>query len=197
MVATATQPLSQLYAESRYSVAEYLDIEIQQGERYEFFNGEIVKMAEGTIRHNLITSNVIFALNQALHEDDDIYIFGSDQKIYLPKYNFYVYPDAVVVSETPIVSEKGHALMNPILIVEVLSSSTEDYDKGQKFLQYQSIPTFKEYLLVRQDLAEVATFFREEPDLWRSGEVEGLENEVFLKSVKVSLALAKIYKKVF
>ncbi len=180
-----------------FSVAEYLDVEIQEGERYEYFDGEIIKMAGGTIKHNLIINNVVFGLNQGLDDEKDVYIFGSDQKIFLPKYNFYVYPDAVVVSDKPIVSEKGHAILNPILIVEVLSDSTEDYDRGQKFLQYQSIPTFKEYVLVRQDMPEVTTLFREEPNLWRTTEVEGIENSVFLKAVNISLALSRIYKKVF
>jgi Uma2 family endonuclease len=195
MVATASAlPQSSVH---RFSVAEYLDVEIQQGERYEYFNGEIIKMAGGTLKHNTIIKNIIFGLEVFLDDQDDKFLFGSDQKIFLPKYNFYVYPDAVVVSDTPIVSEKGHAIMNPILIVEVLSDSTEDYDRGQKFLQYQSIPTFKEYVLVRQDMPEVTTFFREEPNLWRSNEVSGLENSVFLKAVNISLALSRIYKKVF
>jgi Uma2 family endonuclease len=87
--------------------------------------------------------------------------------------------------------------LNPILIVEVLSNSTEDYDRGQQFLQYQSIPTFKEYVLLHQDMPEVTTFFREEPNLWRSDEVAGIENSVFLKAVNISLALSRIYQKVF
>lgn len=192
MVATSNslqQPSNDLL-----TVAEYLEIEIQRGERYQFFNGLIKKMAGGSIEHNRICRNILSALDASL---DEMYeSFGSNQKIYLPKYNFYVYPDAVVVSDAPITTHKGHAILNPILIVEVLSNSTEEYDKGQKFLQYQSIPTFKEYVLVRQDTAEVTTFFREEPDLWRSAEVLGLENNVFLKSVKLSLAMAKIYRKV-
>jgi Uma2 family endonuclease len=195
MVATASAlPQSSV---RHYSVAEYLDVEIQQGERYEYFNGEIIKMAGGTLKHNTIIKNIIFGLEVFLDDQDDKFLFGSDQKIFLPKYSFYVYPDAVVVSDTPIVSEKGHAIMNPILIVEVLSDSTEDYDRGQKFLQYQSIPTFKEYVLVRQDMPEVTTFFREEPNLWRSHEVAGIENSVFLNAVNISLALSRIYKKVF
>jgi Uma2 family endonuclease len=176
------------------TVTEYLEIEIQRGERYQFFNGLIKKMAGGSIEHNRICRNILSALDASLNEMYES--FGSDQKIYLPKYNFYVYPDAVVVSDAPIITDKGQAILNPILIVEVLSNSTEEYDKGQKFLQYQSIPTFKEYMLVRQDTAEVTTFFREESDLWRSAEVSGLDKSVFLKSVNLSLAMAKIYRKV-
>ncbi len=192
MVATSNsllEPITDLL-----TVAEYLEIEIQTGERYQFFNGLIKQMAGSSIEHNRISRNILSALDASL---DVMYeSFGSDQKIYLPKYNFYVYPDAVVVCDAPIITNKGQAILNPILIVEVLSNSTEEYDNGQKFLQYQSIPTFKEYMLVRQDTAEVTTFFREESDLWRSKEVLGLENSVLLKSVQLSLAMDKIYKKV-
>jgi Uma2 family endonuclease len=192
MVATSNilhEPITDLL-----TVTEYLEIEIQRGERYQFFNGIIKKMAGGSIEHNRICRNILSALDASLNEMYES--FGSDQKIYLPKYNFYVYPDAVVVSDSPIITDKGQAILNPILIVEVLSNSTEEYDKGQKFLQYQSIPTFKEYMLIRQDTAEVTTFFREESDLWRSKEVSGLEKNVLLKSVDLSLAMAKIYRKV-
>ena len=192
MVATSNslhEPITDLL-----TVAEYLEVEIQTGERYQFFNGLIKKTAGGSIEHNRISRNILSALDASL---DVMYeSFGSDQKIYLPKYNFYVYPDAVVVCDAPIITNKGQAILNPILIVEVLSNATEEYDNGQKFLQYQSIPTFKEYMLVRQDTAEVTTFFREESDLWRSTEVLGLENSVLLKSVQLSLAMDKIYKKV-
>jgi Uma2 family endonuclease len=192
MVATSNsllEPITDLL-----TVAEYLEIEIQTGERYQFFNGLIKQMAGSSIEHNRISRNILSALDASL---DVMYeSFGSDQKIYLPKYNFYVYPDAVVVCDAPIITNKGQAILNPILIVEVLSNSTEEYDNGQKFLQYQSIPTFKEYMFVRQDTAEVTTFFREESDLWRSKEVLGLENSVLLKSVQLSLAMDKIYKKV-
>ncbi|MEY4903836.1 MAG: hypothetical protein RLZZ292_1651, partial [Bacteroidota bacterium] len=185
MVATANTLKPALVR--HYSVEEYLDVELQEGERYQYFDGEIIKMPGGTLRHNTIIKNLIFGLETFLDEQEDKYLFGSDQKIYLPKYNFYLYPDAIVVSDTPVVSEKGHAILNPVLIVEVLSKSTADNDKGQKFMEYQSIDTFKEYVLVRQDVPEVTTFFREAPDLWRSSETEGLENSVFLKSLNISL----------
>ena len=83
-----------------------------------------------------------------------------------------------------------------MLIVEVLSSSTEKYDRGLKFAEYRSLPTFKEYVLVRQDAPHVITFFREAPDLWREAEIRGLEAQVPLHSIGLQLALGLIYRKV-
>ena len=85
---------------------------------------------------------------------------------------------------------------NPSLIIEVLSESTKEYDKSDKFEGYRSLPSFKEYVLIRQDIAEVQTSFREETDLWRTKEFKGLENQLFLRSVNLNILISKIYKKV-
>ena len=194
MVATAVAFPSE-QTQQLYTLEEYLDMEEKSAERHAFHNGKIIKMAGGTIKHNRVCRNILSILDQELGQDYEA--FGSDQKIYIPKYNFYFYPDAVVVSEEPIVTAKGYAITNPILIVEVLSPSTEEYDRGKKFIDYTSIPSFKEYVLIRQDAPEIQTFFREEHDLWRKTETEGLEQSVFLKSLNISILLSRIYKKVF
>jgi len=179
----------------KYSVAEYLALEQQSGQKLEYYNGKLNQMAGGTIPHNRISRNILTALDIAL--DDNFEAFGSDQKIFLPKYEFYVYPDAVVVANAPIESDKvSSAIVNPILIIEVLSPSTQEHDKGNKFIQYQSLPSFKEYVLIRQDIPEIQTSFREETDLWRTKEFKGLENQLFLRSVNLNIPISKVYKKV-
>jgi Uma2 family endonuclease len=179
------------------TVQEYLDIERRTGVKHEFYNGKIVPMAGGTIPHNIITSNLTIALGILLDHRANTYIFGSDQKIYLPDYDIYVYSDALVVSGKPIESDdETSAIINPILIIEVLSNSTAAYDGGKKFIQYQSLPTFKEYVLVRQEKPEVKTFFREDNDLWRSKDYVGIDNAVYFKSIDVSLPLTRIYKNI-
>lgn len=188
---TATQK------KTTYSVAEYLHLERRTGERYEFYNGKIRRMAGGTIAHNRITRNIIIKLGQLIDEKGNMEIFASDQKIYLPKYRWYVYPDAVVVAGVPIESEEeASAIINPILIVEVLSPSTMDYDRNRKFLEYQSLPSFQEYVLVRQDAPEALLAFREEPDLWRSSEAAGLDADIVLRSIGASLPMKDVYAKV-
>ncbi|HRJ15869.1 MAG TPA: Uma2 family endonuclease [Saprospiraceae bacterium] len=188
---TATQK------KTTYSVAEYLLLERRTGERYEFYNGKIRRMAGGTIAHNRITRNIIIKLGQLIDEKGNMEIFASDQKIYLPKYGWYVYPDAVVVAGVPIESEEeASAIINPILIFEVLSPSTMDYDRNRKFLEYQSLPSFQEYVLVRQDAPEALLAFREEPDLWRSSETAGMDADIVLRSIGASLPMKDVYAKV-
>ena len=88
-------------AKKTWTVAEYLTYEQQQGERYEYRNGNIILMAGGSINHNRIAQNLSKYLDNALEDKPEFQVFGSDQKIYLPKFNFYVYADALVVAETP------------------------------------------------------------------------------------------------
>jgi len=154
-------------------------------------------MPGGTIPHNRITRNVLSELDQIFKNKTGFEIFGSDQKVYLPHYNAYLYPDAVVVAEKPVLAEQhAHAIINPVLIIEVLSASTEAYDRQQKFLEYRSLPSFQEYVLIRQDAPEILDFFREAPDLWRESIVEGLENTVHFRSIDVALALTLLYRNV-
>ncbi len=181
----------------QYTVAEYLETEARSGVRHEFYNGEIRPMPGGTIPHNRITRNVLTELDNIFKAKAGYEVFGSDQKLYLPHYNFYLYPDALVVAETPIQAEHdAQAIINPVLIIEVLSPSTEKYDRHQKFLEYRSLPTFREYALIRQNAPEVLCFFREAPDLWRETSVEGLEKEVVFRSVEVKLGLSLLYRNI-
>ncbi|MBK7939640.1 MAG: Uma2 family endonuclease [Lewinellaceae bacterium] len=184
-------------AKSLYTVDEYLKVEARSGERYEFYNGNIIPMPGGTISHNRICRNILSELDQIFKIRPGFEIFGSDQKIYLPEYHYYLYPDAVVVAEIPVAAEEmASAIINPLLIIEVLSPSTGQYDREQKFLQYRSIPGFKEYALVRQDAPEVLTFFREKPDTWKEFMVKGIDQNVHFQSVSVDLALQLIYRNV-
>jgi len=183
--------------EKTYTVAEYLRLERRSGRKYAFYNGKIELMAGGTISHNTVSGNVFGLLHHLLFQRPEFQIFGSDQKIYLPKFHFYVYPDAVVVAGEPLLTdEEADAIINPLLIVETLSKSTQRYDRGQKFVEYQSLPSFKEYVLLRQDKPEAYLNFREEPDVWRTSEVAGLDKAVFFRSIEVSLAMSAIYYKV-
>lgn len=94
------------------------------------------------------------------------------------------------------VEKRADAFTNPLLIVEVLSKSTENYGRGQKFVEYQSLPSFREYVLLRQDVPEALIFLREQPDIWRSSEVAGLEPEVLFRSIDVRIPMQAIYDRV-
>lgn len=154
-------------------------------------------MAGGTITHNRIARNIATELDLVFKEQAGFELFCCDQKIYLPDLHYYLYPDAVVVTDGPIMAEQeADGLINPLLIVEVLSRGTEKYDRTQKFMEYRTLPTFKEYVLIRQTAPQIVSFLREAPDLWRESEVAGLDQEVYFKSIDVRLALPLIYRQV-
>lgn len=180
-----------------YTVAEYLEIERSSGERHEYYNGKIIRMAGGSVDHNRISRNVLTYLNLELDKKANFEVFGSDQKVYLPKLNLYLYPDVIVIAEAPIMAEQvSQAIVNPILVIEVLSPSTENYDRKDKFMLYRTLESFKEYVIIQQNSAEILTMFRNKPQIWEEQEFIGLENTVYFKSIDVHLPLSLIYKNV-
>lgn len=183
-----------------YTIDEWLALEGMTGEKIEYFKGKLRIMAGASSNHNRILRNLLRYLENAFEAENKTQFeaLGSDQRVFLPAYDFYVYPDAVVVAEglrfAP--NQKTEALINPLLIFEVLSPSTENYDRNQKFLQYRSLPSFKEYVLVRQDAPEVLSFMKRDATLWEEKMVKGLEHSVRFESVDVSLKMTEIYRKV-
>ena len=181
----------------RYTVAEYLEIEQKTGQKHSFINGLLFPIPGGTIPHSRIGGNVYFELRQELASRPNLEVFNSDTKIYMPSLGIYHYPDALVVAGTPVeAQEEIGSVTNPILIIEVLSGSTGAYDRGLKFTEYQTLPSFTEYVLIHQDRPQMDLFFREEKNLWRTSEVSGLESEVYFQSIGVKLSLSKIYHNV-
>jgi Uma2 family endonuclease len=181
----------------RYTVAEYLELERQTGEKFNYYNGYLVPMPGGTISHSRICINVLQLLANALHASSEYEVFGSDQRVAIPEYQLYVYPDVIVVAGLPIRSEHDtQAITNPVLIVEVLSDSTAGYDAGKKFEYLESLPMFREYVLIRQEKPEIKKFFREEADLWHKEIVSGIESEVYFRSIGIGIGLGLIYRRV-
>lgn len=183
---------------SSYTFEEYLALEEQATEKHEYHNGDIFAMSGGTWNHSVISSNVGTALNNAIDKADKACtVANSDIKIFLEAYNHGVYPDAMAICE----EEKYHTdnqtvITNPMLIIEVLSKSTKNYDKGEKFEKYRSLPSFKEYMLVWQTIPKVQTWYKEEESLWRISSAFGLDNSIFLYSIGCDIALKDIYKKI-
>ncbi len=181
-----------------YTLGEYLRKEERSQEKHQYFNGKIEKMPGARGPHNIISSNLIGRLIIAFEEIETKFIvFSSDQKIYLPKLNHGLYADALAVCEKPEYWEDNDQLLiNPILIIEVLSKSTQKYDRTSKFDGYKTLHSFMEYVLVRQDSYSVETRFREEPNLWRENLETVLDGEVFLRSLSCSISMKNIYKNV-
>ncbi|MEO1376698.1 MAG: Uma2 family endonuclease, partial [Cyanobacteria bacterium J06635_10] len=129
-----------------YTPEEYLEFEVNSEERHEYINGEVICMAGGTPNHNQISLNFGGALNFGLKRQP-YRVFVTDQRIWIPKKRIYTYPDVMVVEgELELQEGRKDTITNPLMIIEVLSKSTRNYDKDEKFSAYRTIPTFQEYL---------------------------------------------------
>jgi Uma2 family endonuclease len=175
---------------------EYLALERRAEYRSEYYDGEIFAMTGASLRHNRITLNIGSELNVQL-KTRQCQAFTSDMRVHVPATGLYTYPDVVVVCGEPqLEDEHLDTLLNPILIVEVLSRTTARYDRADKFTDYRSIPSFKEYLLVAQDEYRVEHYARQADARWILTEYRSLEDLVPLASVDCSLPLKEIYDKV-
>ncbi|MDP5170214.1 MAG: Uma2 family endonuclease [Bacteroidia bacterium] len=181
-----------------HSYETYLQLEAESGLKHEFHDGFIVAMAGGSGNHSQLGTNVGRFLGNALDKaGKNCNVFNSDLKVRIAATNRVYYPDASVVCEPPVFSEKDkNALTNPSLIVEVLSDSTEAFDRGDKFFHYRQIPSLQEYVLINQNEIRVETFYRHEGNLWEINSVEGLEAELSLKSLGVVITLSDLYRMV-
>lgn len=181
----------------KYSLKEYIELEKSSEERYEYFDGEVFAMAGGSLEHLRIGKNIARHLENKL-EGRSCEAFPFDMRVKVPTAPPYRYPDVTVVCGSLITEDfQGLPLLvNPLLIVEVLSPSTKDYDKDGKFLAYQSIASFQEYLLVAQDSPHVTRYVRQADNQWVRSDFIGLESSVELKSLGVTLLLSEIYQAV-
>lgn len=179
----------------KYTIEEYLELEKSSEERYEYFAGEVFAMSGGSIEHLRITKNINRHLENKL-EGKSCESFPFEMRVKVPTAPPYRYPDVVVVCGEPITEDflGLPRLINPRLIIEVLSPTTKDYDKDAKFLAYQSIESFQEYLLVAQEQAHVTRYVRQPDNQWLRADILGLENSIELKSLGVTLTLAEIYQ---
>ena len=180
----------------RLSVAEYVQYEIDTNQKYEFHDGEIFALAGGSIEHALLVGNIYAELRNGLQaKKSNCKPITSDAKLFIKKENKYVYPDAMVVcGEIEKSQETNDAVSNPVLIVEVLSKSTIEYDKGDKFHFYRQIPTLQEYVLIEQSRYVVESYFKKDKnDLWRISRYEGLDKTIFLQSLNLEIKLSDLY----
>lgn len=192
---------SLLIAQTVSTLEEYLEFEETADAKHEYHNGKLHKMLGGTFNHNRIGLNVAFLLNLFFdQENKEIEAFSSDMKVYSEALDRSFYPDvSVVIGEPQQVNSKSASIFtNPILLVEVLSKSTRDYDMTKKFGHYRSIPTFSEYVIIEQDrfFVEVRTLADKERGLWDIQQYENVDDEVYLQSVDCRMKLGDIYKRV-
>jgi Uma2 family endonuclease len=174
---------------------EYLILERRAETRSEFLNGEMFAMTGASRKHNRIVLNLAFALDSQL-KVRGCEVFASDMRVKVSETGLYVYPDVIAVcGEAQFEDAEVDTLLNPKVIVEILSKTTEDYDRGTKFLHYRALPSLAEYLLVAQDRVHVEHYVRQN-DSWLLTETDRREDVIELSSVGAWLALADAYDRV-
>lgn len=183
-------------SEKSYSPDEYLAIERAAAFKSEFYNGRMYAMTGASREHNLVTANIARELTiQLKNRPCEAYI--NDMRVRAASSRNYFYPDVVVICGEPDFEDaQADTLLNPTVLIEVLSPSTEAYDRGDKFAQYRRIPSLQEYLLVSSDRPRVERYARQD-ELWMLREAEGLESHMVLEAIGCTLSLREVYDKVF
>jgi Uma2 family endonuclease len=179
-----------------YTPEAYLSLESEAQERHEYIDGEIIPMVGGLPNHNLIIGNLFTALNLALKRQP-YYVFVTDQRLWIPQQRIYTYPDVMVITgEIGLQAGRQDTVTNPLMIAEVLSASTQGYDRGEKFQAYRTIASFQEYILISQDKMQVEVYQKMANQQWLLSEWQGREAVFSLASFPFSLALEDLYEKV-
>lgn len=180
-----------------YSLEEYLELEKTTEEKFEFWNGNVWSMSGASTNYNRIVRNLNTEIDLQLREKG-CEIFPSDMRVKVPAYTPYRYPDLTALCGKPEIEnlQGVDLLVNPQLIVEVLSESTEAFDRGDKFSYYKSIPYFNEYILVAQHHPHVSQFIKHGDGFWTHLEFNDLSEIIELKSVPCKMTLKAIYRDV-
>ncbi len=176
--------------------AEYLSQEETSELRHEYHNGEIIPMAGGTTTHNELVGALYSILRRELR-GKPFQPFFTDQRLWIPQSQSYYYPDVMVVPKpVRLLEGRKDTVMEPVLVAEVLSDSTQDRDRAEKFLSYRQIPTFEEYLLIDQDKLCVEQFTKQSPSQWLLNVWSAPEQVITLSAIGVALSLGELYENV-
>lgn len=174
---------------------EYLALDRASEFKHEYLDGEVYMMAGAKPAHSLIAMNAGTSLNNQMG-DRDCSVYGSDLRVSVAHAGLYAYPDLTIACGPPLYDERGETLLNPTLIVEVLSPTTEIYDRGEKFRRYQQLESLQEYVLIDQGRPVIEVFTRQPGGKWLYVAAVGLEASVMLESVGCTLVLSDVYRRV-
>lgn len=176
--------------------SEYLAIERSSEFRHEFYRGKIFAMTGGSANHNWITGSLAFALRERLR-GSKCRPYSSDMRVYVGGSELYTYPDVVVACPPEFKDDRTDSITNPQVIIEVLSPSTESYDRGKKFDLYRESSTLQQYVLVSQDLPRVISYVRQSDGVaWLMNPLDGLNAVLEFPPLSVSVPLSEIFRDV-
>lgn len=176
------------------SEKDYLDKELLALEKHEYFKGEIFAMSEASIAHNKIAINSISDIFTKL-KGKKCQPFGSDLRIHIPKNTLFTYPDiSIVCDEIETTDDKFDTITNPSVLIEILSPSTRNYDKGEKFTLYREIDSLQEYILIDSERIMVEKFIRNSDNSWQLTEYRTIEQSFTIATVGIEMFLLDIYE---
>ena len=178
------------------SASDYLELERSSKEKHELFQGKIIAMAGASISHNRIVSNAIGNLNNFL-KGKGCEVFPSDLRVHIPTSESFTYPDVTIICGKPeMVDDKQDTIKNPTIIIEVMSPSTEQYDRGTKFFYYMQIPTLHEYMLIDSTKVFAQTIRKQTDDSWKFDELKNENDQLTFTSIAHQILLKEIYENV-
>lgn len=177
-----------------YTIPEFLEIENAALEKHEYYKGEIFSMSGAGARHNIISVNILVSLGIAL-KGKSCRPYGSDMRIHIPGNSLFTYPDiSIICGDVITLKEDENTATQPTIIIEILSPSTKNYDRGVKFMLYRDNPALKEYILVDSQSIHVEHFAINKEGLWQLKEYNKPQEEISIETLNVRLLLEDVYE---
>lgn len=181
------------YGKQKFSIEEYLEMENTSIEKHEYYKGEIFAMSGAKVPHNTIAGNLYAALHIKLR-GKKCKPYNSDQRIHIASNTLFTYLDiSIICGELITLNNDDYNVLNPTVIIEILSASTKNYDRGEKFKLYRDIPTLKEYILVDSESIHIEVFRLNENNHWELEEYNSIDDELYIKAIDEKVFIAEIY----
>ena len=182
------------YSKEKISIEAYLEMEYASPEKHEYYKGEIFAMSGAKMPHNEISSNLMTSIGSKL-KGKRCKPYGSDLRVHIESNTLFTYPDlSIICGERVTLNNDDYNVLNPTIIIEILSPSTKNYDRGEKFKLYRDIPTLKEYILVDSESIHIEVFRLNETNHWELEEYDDLTGSVPVKAIRESILVSEIYQ---
>ena len=183
------------YAKRHYTIEEYLELEDAATEKHEYYQGEIFTMSGNKTPHNVVTTNILGKLLAKL-KGKPCQPYGSDMRVHIEKNSLFTYPDISVICGDPVSRNNDDMnILNPVIIFEVASQSTRNYDRQAKFTLYRDIPTLKGYITVEPAAIRVEAFFINASGKWELTDLRNIDDVLPIHSIGTTLTLKEIYER--
>jgi Uma2 family endonuclease len=183
-----------VYGKQKITIREYLEMEEASQEKHEYYRGEVFAMSGPKVPHNIIAGNIFIGLGSKL-KGKPCRPFNSDQRIHIEGNTLFTYPDiSIICGDIKTLNDDEWNVLNPTILIEVLSPSTKNYDRGEKFMLYRDIPTLKEYILIDSETIHIETFRLNASNHWELEEYHFASETLQIPFLSISFPLTEIYE---